>query len=109
MAAQAKIRSFQVTVDVPSIGANTTGEVAVTVPGVKATDHFLGCEIASTLNAGLGFGGGYVSDDDEVTLRFQNSTAGALDPASATMQITILRGDDGTGEAAVGSGPAWAG
>lgn len=104
-----KLHSYQATVDFPSISANTTGELAVTVPGVLATDHYVGCEIASTLNAGLGVVGGYVSAANTVTLRVMNTTAGALNPASATMQIHVLRGDDGSGAASVGSGPAWAG
>lgn len=81
MAQVGKLLSFQATVDVPAIAANTTGEVAVTIPGVLATDHFAGAEIASTLNAGLAAGGGYVSAADTVTLRFINTTAGSLNPA----------------------------
>ena len=109
MAAVGRIQSYEVVVDVPSIAANITAEVAVAVPGVHVGDHYVGGEIASTLNAGLGLVGGYVSAANQVTLRIQNSTAGALDPASATMQLTISRGDDGSGDFGVGSGPAWSG
>ena len=111
MAAQAKLRFHQVTADIPSIGANTTGELAITVTGlIKGVDHYLGHEDdLSNLNTGLGAAGGEVTADDEVTVRWVNATGGSLDPGSTTIYVTTFRGDDGSGDASLGSGPDWAG
>ena len=111
MAAQGKIRFHKVTANIPSIAANTTGELAITVTGLlQGVDHYLGHEDdLSNLNTGLGAAGGEVTADDEVTVRWINTTAGALNPGSTTIYICTFRGDDGSGDASLGSGPIWAG
>ena len=111
MAAQAKMRLHKVTANIPSISANTTGELAITITGlVKGVDHYGGHEDdLSNLNAGLGAAGGEVTADDEVTIRWINTTGGALNPGSTTIFIITWRGDDGSGDASLGSGPDWSG
>lgn len=111
MAAQAKIRIHKVTANIPSISANTTGELAITVLGlIQGVDHYLGHEDdLSNLNTGLGAAGGEVTADDEVTVRWINTTSGSLNPGSTTIFVLTFRGDDGSGDASLGSGPDWAG
>lgn len=47
--------------------------------------------------ANLAIGQARVSDDDEVTITFINTTAGALDEAAQKYLITVLRPDDSPG------------
>ncbi len=111
MAAQAKLRIHKVTANIPSVAANTTGELAITILGlIQGVDHYIGHEDdLSNLDAGLGAAGGEVTADDEVTIRWVNATGGALNPGSTTIYITTIRGDDGSGDASLGSGPIWSG
>ena len=111
MAAQGKIRFHKVTADIPSIGANSTAELAIVVTGLlQGVDHYHGHEDdLSNLNTGIVAAGGEVTADDEVTVRWGNLTNGSLNPGSATIYICTFRGDDGSGDASLGSGPIWAG
>ena len=112
MAAQGRVQVYKVAAaDIPSIAANTTGELAITILGLLVgVDRYVGhTDDLSILNAGLGAAGGEVTADDTVTLRWINATAGALNPAVTDLYITIFRGDDGSGDGGVGSGPVWAG
>ena len=64
----------------------------MTVPNVvlgKTAVVFV--NIPSTLNAGLGLVGATVTANNQVTLRFLNATAGALDPAAATYVIGTVK------------------
>jgi len=110
MAAFGKLKKHQVVIDPGSVGAASTLDLTVNVLGIlEGVDRFVGCEIPPTLDVGLGIVGGYINNDDKIVLRFMNATAGGIDPGSATYFITTVRGDDGSGDVTVGSGPDWAG
>lgn len=82
----------EATVDPASIAANTTGETAVAISGIRAgKSAVVFVNPPSTLNAGMGVAGAYVSADDEVKIRLLNTTAGAIDVASATWVIGTIK------------------
>lgn len=83
-----KILQESFTVDFPSIGAqgNTTNSSFV-IPGAKIGDPvILGLPAAPT--AGIIFSA-WVSAANTISIRAQNYTAGAIDPASLTFTIQI--------------------
>jgi hypothetical protein len=76
-----------------SVGANTTGQSTITVPGVKLGDMcFLNVPTAS-FNQGLGCVNAYVSAADTVIVRWMNATAGALDAPNMTCHLFLIRPD----------------
>jgi hypothetical protein len=77
-------------VDPPSIGVQTCAEVAVTLPGVLATDEVVAVPPAS-LEAGLCLSGCRVSAADTVQLRLCNVTAGAIDGAARSWTFLGFR------------------
>lgn len=89
---QAGITLVEVTVDLPSIGANAAVDHNVAVPAgtCKAGDIVLGV-FHPTLNAGVHIQGAGVVATDSIRIRAQNTTAGALDPASVQMTLAIIK------------------
>lgn len=83
--------SATVSLDVASVAAITSAEQTFTVNGLEVGDVVLSVNIPATLNNGLGLVGWRVSALDTLALRFQNSTAGALDPAAANYTIVVAR------------------
>jgi len=84
----------QVDVDLPSLATITTTDVAITgLQGVKVGELYL---VAFDLGAsGLDDGVSYAATawataDGELTVRFVNPTAGAIDPA-AGVEMTFLQ------------------
>lgn len=75
--------------DFPSIAAGSTAELNITVTGATAGDRVI-LGPPSTLNAGL-MVTGYVGSDNTVTIRLHNTTGGAIDPASATWRVSVLK------------------
>ena len=84
-----RIRKVTAAVNPAEIAAVETGDTAVEITGVAAGDVVLVNPPA--LEAGLVFGGAFVSDTDEVTVRIGNITAGAIDAASATWTFFIVQ------------------
>lgn len=81
-----------VTVDFASVGANTTVTQAVTVPGAEVGDLVFAQWASAAINAGLVVAcGSRVSAADTVQLVVGNCTAGALDPASATVSFLVFK------------------
>ena len=78
------------TFDVASVAANTSVQQNVTVKGVRIGDF---CSVANvTHTAGLQYGPcAIVTADNTVAVTIQNSTAGALDPASQTLTFLVVR------------------
>lgn len=78
------------TFDVASVAANTSVQQSVTVLGVKVGDFVT---VANTTHtAGLQYGPcAVVTAADTVAVTIQNSTAGALDPASQTLTFLVCR------------------
>lgn len=81
---------LSVTIDLASVGAATSAEQTFSVPGLRTTD-FVFVNVPSTLNNGLGIVGARVSAADTLALRVMNATAGALDAASATFSVLVVR------------------
>lgn len=79
-----------VTIDLASVAAATSAEQTFSVPGLKVGD-FVYVNIPSTLNNGLGIAGARVSAADTLALRVMNATAGALDAASASFTLLVVR------------------
>lgn len=75
--------------DFPSIAAGATATLTVTVKGAAVGDDTLHGFIAAP-TAGLSWHA-WVSATDTVTLRATNVTAGAIDPASATFRVIVLK------------------
>jgi len=78
----------EVSVDVGSISANTTGIVSVSVPGVKVGDFVYANKPSHS--AGLGLANARVTAADTVELTFINTTGSAIDPAAETYKFLIV-------------------
>ena len=79
-----------VTVDVGSIAAGARGSFTVAVNGAMASrGQTVQVGVPSTFNTGL-VPWGYVSADGVVTVILYNSTAGAIDPASAAYFVRVM-------------------
>lgn len=83
------ITILQATVDLGSVAANTSEEETATVTGVKSGDIVVVRK--PTLEAGIVIADARVSADDTVTMQVINSTAGAIDAASETMDFIVFR------------------
>jgi hypothetical protein len=83
------------TIDLASVAAATSAAQTFTVPGLKLGD-FVAAIAPSTLNAGLGIVNARVSATDTLSLTIMNATAGALDAASGTYTILVVRPESGT-------------
>lgn len=77
------------TYDPASIGAATTAQDTVTVPGLKVGDIVVVQK--PTLTAGVGIVGARVSAADTLALQWVNATAGAVNPASETYTLFWFR------------------
>ena len=73
----------QAGVDVPSIATIITVDVAFTgLVGVQVGELYLVAFDLAALNDGLGYSAtAHATDDGELTVRFVNPTAGAINPA----------------------------
>jgi hypothetical protein len=70
-----------------SIAAGAAETITVTVAGVDVGDIVnVGFEAAPTLGIDIV---AWVSDDDEVSVRFENRTDGAVDPASLVVNLLV--------------------
>ena len=78
-----------ITIDVASVAANTSAEQTFTVPGLSA-DMFVMVN-KPDLDAGLAIGNVRVSAANTLAITFQNSTAGAIDPASEVYKLFWLK------------------
>lgn len=80
-----------VTFDVASVGAATSVQQTVTVPGVMTND-FVNVSNA-THTAGLVYGPCRASATNTVLVTIANVTAGPLDPASQTLTFMVARAE----------------
>lgn len=82
-------RTATAVLDFPNITAASQAELTVSVPGATVGQ----CVVLgppAALEAGLA-ATGYVSAADTVKIRLSNYTAGAINPASATWAVAVLR------------------
>jgi hypothetical protein len=85
----AKFLTATATLDFPSIAAQSSAELTMTVAGAAVGDA-VALGLPSPPASGLTFNG-YVSAADTVAVRAVNATAAAVDPASATYRATVIR------------------
>lgn len=86
-----KILKGSVAVDPASIATVAVGEVTVTISGAVVGDTVIMTPPTAGLTAGLIVCDARVSAADTVKVRIYNSTAGAVDEASATWFYTLIR------------------
>jgi hypothetical protein len=79
------------TLDVASVGANTTAEQDFTVEGLKVGDFVAVCK--PSLSAGLGIVNARVKAADTLSISFSNSTGSGIDPAAEAYLVMWLRSD----------------
>lgn len=88
-----KIDRLTVTLDVPSIAANSATEV--TFAGIEgAASLEVGDAIIVNREgnpAGLGISNAYVSATNTIRIQFVNATASAIDPAAMNFRIIVIR------------------
>lgn len=78
------------TLDFPSTAANSKQDLTVTVTGAELGDPV----ILGVPNGSVPAGGvfdAWVSAVDTVTVRYANNTAGALDPASGSFNVIVIK------------------
>jgi hypothetical protein len=79
-----------VTVNIASINGGAVGTFTIPVIGAKvASQHQVALSAPATINAGLVWCG-FVSADDEVTVRVHNTTAGAINPDEAVWGARVF-------------------
>lgn len=76
------------TLNFPNTAAQTSSELTVSVPGARITDS-KGVSVTSTVNPANSYWTAYVSADDVVTVRFNNYSAGAINPASGDFSVIV--------------------
>lgn len=75
--------------DFPSIAANATSDLTINVAGASVNSPAI-TSAPAALNSGLS-ASAFVSAAGVVTVRLMNTTAGAIDPASATFRVVVFR------------------
>lgn len=78
-----------ITVDIPSTAAATSAETDFTVQGLEPGDFVFVNK--PTLSAGVGIVNARVKAANTLSLTVMNATAGAVDPASETYLLCIIR------------------
>lgn len=77
------------TLDFASIGAAASADLTITVTGAAVNDH-VALALPAAPAAGLVFMA-FVSAANTVTVRAMNITAGAVDAASATYKVAVIK------------------
>ena len=81
--------SVVATLDFPNTNANSNADLTVTIKGAKVGDTVIATP-PSTIESSLTWCA-FVSAVDTITVRIHTYGAGAVNPASATWRITLLR------------------
>jgi hypothetical protein len=83
------IKTITASLNFPSIAANDSSDLIVTLTGADIGDAvYLGAPY--TLESKLVFCG-WVSNTNQITVRLHNSSAGAVDPATNTWRIVLIK------------------
>ena len=85
------IHVYEEAVDLPSVAANTSAEVDVTIAGITTDDIVLAVS-KPTLEAGIGIVNARVKAADTVSIQVMNCTAAAIDEVSETFTFVIAKG-----------------
>jgi hypothetical protein len=78
------------TLDFPSVAAAGSQDLTISVPGAAVGDDVAGPFQNAAPPAGL-IRTAWVSAKDVVTVRVQNVTAGAIDPASGEYRVIVFK------------------
>jgi hypothetical protein len=78
------------TFDFPSTPLNTSSDLTITINGASSGDVVLLGVPAGSVNADSNYTA-WVSAANTITVRFNNYSNGALDPASGTFRVSILK------------------
>lgn len=78
-----------ITTNIGALAAGATFEITITVPGALVGDA-VAVTAPAAIEAGLVWSG-YVSANGSVKIRIHNTTAGAVDPVSATWKARVFR------------------
>jgi hypothetical protein len=85
-----KMLSNSATLDFPSTAAQTHSDLTITVTGAALNDEVLLGVPNGSVNNDSCFTA-FVSATDTVTVRFNNYSAGAIDPASGTFKVSVIK------------------
>jgi VCBS repeat-containing protein len=86
----AKTLTNTATLDFTSTSAGTSNDLTITVTGASDGDVvYVGAPNAS-VNANTSFSA-WVSTSNTVTVRFNNYSSGAVDPASGTFRVSVIK------------------
>ena len=87
-AACVKKADASASLDFPSTGSNLTANLGIRIPGAVT-----GEKVIMGLPSNIPAGGMYNArvTTDTVWIRYMNATAGTVDPAAATFNVTIIR------------------
>lgn len=83
------VKSATATLDFPSTAAQTSQDLTITVTGAAVGDTVMIGVPNGSVNANTSYTG-WVSAADTVTIRHNNYSAAAVDPASGTFRATII-------------------
>ena len=80
----------EATLNFPNTAAQSSSELTVSVPRASIADS-KAVSVTSTVNPANTYWTAYVSAPDEVTVRFNNYSAGAVNPASGTFSVIVFQ------------------
>lgn len=86
----AAILATRATLDFPNTGAQLSADLTVTVPGAALNDVVSIGVPNGSVNANSCFTA-WVSAANTVTCRFNNYSAGAIDPASGSFTVSVFK------------------
>lgn len=78
----------EATLDFPSIGANSTADLTITVEKANINDGVI-LGPPDTLPSSVSVTG-FISATNQVTVRAHNSSGGSVDPPSATYKVWVI-------------------
>lgn len=84
------ILSASATLDFPNTTAQLSADLTITVNGARTGDCVIVGVPNGSVNANSAFTA-WVSADDTVTVRFNNYSAGAINPASGVFNVIVFR------------------
>lgn len=84
-----KVQTFEQSLDVSSVAANSESVQTFTVSGLKTSDVVTVNKPSNS--AGLDLAQAWVSADDTLSIKFRNHTGSPIDPASETYRIVAIR------------------
>lgn len=90
---------LSLTINPASVATITTAEQTFTMPGVKVGDMAFASK--PSLTTGLGIANVRVSAADTIAITFVNPTAGAIDAASESWSIFVIRPEGGAPKVAI--------